>query len=100
MTDYPADILSQAQSIVSAISSRMEASSTLGDAATEVIAEALMAERTACAEIVSHFDLVDLRCDLSLKQAQAIATRDEIMALAIIRRSPESSLAIRSGEQP
>ncbi len=35
MTDFPADILTRAQSIVAAISSRMEASSTLGDAATE-----------------------------------------------------------------
>jgi hypothetical protein len=41
MSQYPADILTTAQSIVAAISSRMEASSTLGDAATEVIAEGL-----------------------------------------------------------
>jgi hypothetical protein len=41
MTDYPADILALAQSITTRISNRMEASSTLGDAATEVIAEGL-----------------------------------------------------------
>lgn len=54
MTVFPPDILSIAQSIVSAISSRMEASSTLGDAATEVIAEAIAAERKRCALIAEN----------------------------------------------
>lgn len=56
MTDYPADILTLAQSITTRISNRMEASSTLGDAATEVIAAALMAERERCAVIADGSD--------------------------------------------
>lgn len=42
MTQFPADILQIATTTVSKISSRMESSSTLGDAAAEIIAEALM----------------------------------------------------------
>lgn len=45
MSQYPAAILSKAQEAIARISSRMEASSTLGDAATEVIAEGLMKMR-------------------------------------------------------
>lgn len=98
MTDFPADILKAAQSITTKISNRMEASSTLGDAATEVIAEGLMAERE---RVATH-------CE-----ERAIAAREDAVAHAIecdyttanhwngyAAGCDDVALAIRSGEQP
>jgi hypothetical protein len=87
MSQYPADILTTAQSIVAAISSRMEASSTLGAAATEVIAEAIAAERERCAKDAERYNIPGF--DGKLETSWIVnATAVEIAA------------AIRSGEQP
>jgi len=89
MTVFPPDILSIAQSIVSAISSRMEASSTLGDAATEVIAEGLKERDERALRILR---------DQILRTHHMMASSE--VRGRILAALDAASAAIRSGEQP
>jgi hypothetical protein len=97
----PPDILKTAQSITARISDRMEASPTLGAAATEVIAEALMARDERAARICDMEAAALQRVADFLKPPRAeydpqLAEMHEQGAAVASRLA----LAIRSGEQP